>query len=162
MEEPLVILGLDITYTSTGWSVLSNQDDKFVHYGVFKSNESENIDKCLDINAKIFELIVTYEPNIIYIRNRIDKLHHHKTVMMQSVVRAFLSSLDQPPIIVNQDTFASFVTGDEKAPNKAINNTIKENMHIEVSNTNTLCAIGLAIYGVRQYKKNKEWINAIL
>lgn len=87
----MIVLGLDASTTSTGWSVF--QDRKLIGYGVIKPEGKDWRERMANQAPKIMEIIEKYSPNKIYMEDVPLKRANPTALMILGAVQGFFYGL---------------------------------------------------------------------
>ena len=65
----MVVLAIDPSTTSTGWSVYDTQFDDILEYGCIKPYMKDTIERIMQIDRQVKELLTLWKPEIVLIEN---------------------------------------------------------------------------------------------
>jgi crossover junction endodeoxyribonuclease RuvC len=156
MDIQTVVCGLDLSFTETGFSIITVGDETRISYGSIKTKKKDficDIDRCVEINKQIFEVLNTYEPHLIIIEDTFSgpsATTTKKLTQLGAVVRAFLKTASIPYVDLNPKSLKKYVCDDGNATKQDIIDEINKVLDLDITNSNVADSLGLAMYGVKE------------
>ena len=149
-------MGLDLSTSETGWSLLYFDGDTFqIQYGTIKTNRKfTDFQKQDYIIQSVFEIIRDFNPAIICIEDTFCNARNFKTskklIALGGIVRYSLDTCGITYIDVPPTTLKKYLTDKGNASKQMMKDEVSKTLGIEIKNDNVADAIALAFYAGKQ------------
>jgi crossover junction endodeoxyribonuclease RuvC len=162
------VLGLDLSFTATGWSIITVDENTIISYGEIETTKKsfpDDIDRCVEINKHIFDIISAYQPDVVIIENTftgVNKATSKKLHQLGGIVRAMLKTAGVAYIDLAPTTLKKYVTNKGNASKQEMLDEINNVLGLELTSDNVADSLGLAMYGVREVHSASVTFNSII
>jgi crossover junction endodeoxyribonuclease RuvC len=164
------VLSLDLSFTSTGWCVVSSYDDTTLLYGEIKTKKADfddDICRCVEILKQILAIISDSQPDIIAIEDVFQGPNaktNKKLAQLGGIVRANLKLLEIHYIDVHPKTLKKYICGEGKgnATKQMMMDEVNRVLDADIKSDNICDAIGLSMYLVKEVYDASHIFNEIL